>query len=197
MQRFSAEMSVACFFHIIRSFGVRPEQVSLEYAAPPYHHEYTRIFGQEVRFEQPLTGLVFDGGLLDAASPHKDEDMHEAVRKLAERRMSRLERCAPYALRVREFLVQQGRPRRVAMKVVACALGLSMRSLRRRLAAEGKSYNTVEKDALAIVARRLLRDEQRSIQEAAYEMGFSDTTAFHRAFKRWTGTTPSAYQESR
>jgi AraC-like DNA-binding protein len=63
--------------------------------------------------------------------------------------------------------------------------------------AEGKSYNTVEKDALAIVARRLLRDEQRSIQEAAYEMGFSDTTAFHRAFKRWTGTTPSAYQESR
>lgn len=83
------------------------------------------------------------------------------------------------------------------MEVVACALELSMRSLRRRLAAEGKSYNAVEKDALAIVARRLLRDEQRSIQEAAYEMGFSDTTAFHRAFKRWTGTTPSAFQESR
>ncbi|MFI5306536.1 MAG: AraC family transcriptional regulator [Polyangiales bacterium] len=197
MQRFAAEMTVACFFQIIRSFGVRPEQVSLEYAAPAYHHEYTRIFGEAVRFEQPLTGMVFDRGLLDAASPHKDEDVHEALRTLAERRMARLQHCAPYALRVREFLVQQRRPRLVDMKVVACALGLSMRSLRRRLAAEGKSYSAVEKDALAIVARRLLRDEQRTIQETAYEMGFSDKTAFHRAFKSWTGTTPSAYQESR
>src|SRR5262249_48691500 len=113
-----------------------------------------------------------------------------------ERRTMRLTHGVPYALRVREFLVQQGSPRRIDMETVARALGLSVRSLRRRLASEGKPYSAVENDALAIVAKHLLRDKQRTIHETAYEMGFSDTTTFHRAFKRWTGTTPSAYRES-
>jgi AraC-like DNA-binding protein len=50
----------------------------------------------------------------------------------------------------------------------------------------------VESDALATVARHFLRDKQLTIQETAYEMGFTNTSTFHRAFKRWTGTTPNA-----
>ena len=195
-QRFAAEMTVASFFRIIRARGTRPEHVSFEYDAPAYHHEYTRIFGQ-VRFEQSFTGFVFDRALLDTPSPGKDEDMHEALRMLAERRMSRLARDAPYALRVRELLVQRGWPERIDMATVARSLGLSVRSLRRYLVSEGKSYNDVENDARANVAKHLLRDKQRTIQETAFEMGFSDTRAFHRAFKRWTGTTPNAYRENR
>ena len=80
------------------------------------------------------------------------------------------------------------------MQAVALALGISVRSLRRRLAAEGRSYQSVESEALATAAKRLLRDERRTIQDTADRMGFADTTAFHRAFKRWTGTTPSAYR---
>lgn len=195
-QRFAAEMTVASFFRIIRARGARPEQVSFEYDAPAYHHEYTRIF-EQVRFEQSFTGFVFDRALLDAPSPHRDEDMHETLRMLAERRMSRLAHDAPYALRARELLVQLGRPARIDMATVARSLGLSVRSLRRQLASEGKSYNDVENDARADVAKHLLRDKQRTIQETAFEMGFSDTRAFHRAFKRWTGTTPNAYRQNR
>jgi AraC-like DNA-binding protein len=195
VRRFLAEMVVASFFRIIRAHGGRPEQVSFEYAAPAYHHEYTRIF-EKVRFGQSFTGFMFERALLDAASPHKDEDMHEALRMLAERRMSRLAKDAPYALRVRELLVQRG-PQRIDMPTVARSLGLSVRSLRRHLASEGKSYNDVENDARSNVAKHLLLDEQRTIQETAFEMGFSDTRAFHRAFKRWTGMTPSAYRENR
>jgi AraC-like DNA-binding protein len=81
------------------------------------------------------------------------------------------------------------------MKSAAHKLGVSVRSLRRRLASEGKSYKAIEKEALVIVAKRLLGDEQRTIQETACAMGFANTTTFHRAFKCWTGTTPSAYQQ--
>ncbi|MFM2416817.1 MAG: hypothetical protein RL385_1540, partial [Pseudomonadota bacterium] len=76
------------------------------------------------------------------------------------------------------------------------ALGLSARSLRRRLSEEGLTYSAVTEEALSIVAKRLLRVGRLSIQEAAFEMGFSDTTTFHRAFRRWTGTTPSAYRKA-
>jgi AraC-like DNA-binding protein len=197
MQRFAAEMVVASFFKLVRRFnvGARPEQVCFAYAAPDYRDEYTRIFDQEVRFEQAFTGIVFDRALLNAASLQRDEGIHEALRALAERRMSRLTQDAPYALRVRDILVEGRWPQRTDMKSAAHKLGVSVRSLRRRLASEGKSYKAIEKEALVIVAKRLLGDEQRTIQETACAMGFANTTTFHRAFKCWTGTTPRAYQE--
>jgi AraC-like DNA-binding protein len=197
VQRFTAEAVVTGFFRLVRSFtaDARPARVSFEHAAPAYHPEYQRIFEQAVRFEQPFSEIVFDRALLNAPSPHKDEGVHEALRALAERSILRLAQHAPYAVRVRDLLVQQGYPQRMDMETVARSLGLSVRSLRRRLASEGKSFHEVESDALATIAKHLLRDKQRTIQQAADDMGFSDTTTFHRAFKRWTGTTPSAYQD--
>lgn len=197
IQRFSAEMHLAGLYRVVRSFelGARPERVSFAYAAPPYHQEYARVFDRAVHFEQPFTGIVFEQALLTSASPHRDQDLHDTLRGLAERRMSRLTQGVPYALRARELLVQRGWRERMDMQTIARALGLSVRSLRRRLAAEGKSYSDVENDAFAIVAKHLLRDKRRTIQEAAYEMGFSDTTTFHRAFKRSTGMTPSKFRD--
>ena len=122
--------------------------------------------------------------------------MHEALHSLAERRLLRVTGNTPYGARVREFLLRQGNPHRTDMRAVAQALGLSVRSLRRRLASEGEAYDVIATDAQAAVAKQLLGQKQRTIQETAYELGFSDTSTFHRAFKRWTGMTPSAYRAS-
>jgi AraC-like DNA-binding protein len=198
VQRFSAEMRLTNYLRLIRTFSLRarPERVSFEFAAPRYRREYSRVFEDTERFDQPFTGIAFDRALLDVPSPHKDEEVHEALRTIAERRIMRLAHRVPYGLRVRRLLEQRGAARRLDMQSVARSLGLSVRSLRRRLTAEGTSYHAVEDEALAVFAKHLLRDERRTIQETAYEMGFSDTSTFHRAFKRWTGTTPSAYRES-
>jgi AraC-like DNA-binding protein len=193
IQRFSSEMLVTGVFRMIRMFNpqARLERVSFEYSAPDYQAEYTRVFERAALFDQPYTGVVFDRSLMDAVSPHKDGDVHDALRAIAERRILGVTQRAPFSLRVRERLVQQGPARRTDMHAVARSLGLSARSLRRRLAAEGKSYNTVVNEALAIIAKHFLRSKQLTIQEAAYEMGFADTSTFHRAFKRWTGMTPT------
>ena len=198
VQRLAAEMMVAGFVRLIRYFrsDARPDRVSFEYTAPSYHEEYARVFEHAQHFDQPFTGIEFDRALLDAPAPHKDEEVHDALQALAERRLLRITQRTPYALRVRDLLVQQGQAQRTDMKAVARSLGLSVRSLRRRLVAEGKPYNTVVNEALAIVAKHLLRDKQRTIQETAYEMGFSDANTFHRAFKSWTGTTPSVYRNA-
>jgi AraC-like DNA-binding protein len=197
VQRFAAEMFVTGIFKLIRSFSVRarPERVSFNHAAPSYHSEYTRLFEGVEHFEQPYTGIEFDRALMSAASLHKDDDLHGALRSIAERRVLRLMQRTPYAVRVHEHIVRQGPGCDTAMDSVASALGLSVRSLRRRLAAEGKTYDSIANEALSMIAKHLLRDKQQTVQEVAYEMGFSDTCTFHRAFKRWTGTTPRAYRD--
>jgi AraC-like DNA-binding protein len=198
IERFIAEMQMTGFFRLIRSFSAdaRPDRVSFEYAAPDYRGEYARVFEGTERFQQPFTEILFDRALMNAASPYKDEDLHNAIRSIAERRVLRLTQRTPFSVRVRELLAQQAPSTRADMQTVARQLGLSVRSLRRRLSAEGKTYSAVANEALAIVAQQLLRDTQRTIQETAYEMGFSDTSAFHRAFKHWTGTTPRAFRET-
>ena len=82
------------------------------------------------------------------------------------------------------------------MNAVARSLGLSVRSLRRRLADEATTYNALAREALVALAKQFLENEQRTLQETAYALGFSDTSAFHRAFKHWTGTTPSSYRQA-
>lgn len=123
-------------------------------------------------------------------------DLRQALRRISERRVQRVTHSLPVSWRVREYLIEQGgKPRTADMPAVGRALGISTRSLRRRLHEEGVSFHDLAREASACVAKQLLQDKHWSIQEAAYEMGFAHTTTFHRAFRRWTGTTPNKFRQ--
>ncbi|HKU38638.1 MAG TPA: AraC family transcriptional regulator [Polyangiales bacterium] len=192
VRRISAEMTTLGMLKMLRDFSPRAEirAVNFSYAAPDYRSEYTRLFEGLERFEQPSTGIVFDRELMELASPYRDESLQRTLRELAERRAAAIRPRRSYVPRVREALLQHGMPHRVAMEKVADQLHLSLRSLHRRLADEGRPFSSIASEASAIVAQRMLGEEQRTIQETARAMGFRNVTSFHRAFKRWTGTTP-------
>jgi AraC-like DNA-binding protein len=76
--------------------------------------------------------------------------------------------------------------------VVARDLGMSARTLQRRLSAVGSSYQQVLDSSRRETAERCLTGSSLSVAEIAYMLGFSEPAAFHRAFKRWTGMTPQA-----
>lgn len=197
--KFVTEMEAVGIYRLMRSFGadVRPEYVNFAYRAPDYRSEYARIFHGIERFEQPFSGLTFSRTLMSSVPPHKDDDVRSALQAIASRRVLRLTKRTPYALRVRDQLVKLGPCVRSDMSQVAHELGMSVRSLRRRLEAEGETFNAVANEAAAIIAKQLLEDKHKSIQEAAFEMGFADASGFHRAFKRWTGVTPRSYLEGK
>ena len=196
LQRFISELVLGSVHKLLTTFShhARPRCVCFGYPAPSYSEEYTRVFDGAERFDQSYTGIVFDRAFLEIVSPHKDDDVYAALRTIAEQRMLRLMQRTPYGLRVREHLVTNGPTRRTSMSAVARGLGISVRSLRRRLESEGTSYNTVVNESLGILAKQLIRNNSGSVQEIAFEMGFADTSSFHRAFKRWTGMTPRAYR---
>jgi AraC-like DNA-binding protein len=197
-RRFSAEMSLAGFLRMVRFFDREAElfHVDFEHEQPAYAAEYARVFEGKARFGRPATLMVFEKKALDVEQLHRDADFYSALILQAERRLSRLSRNLKYVERVREHLLDASASRR-DMVGTARALGLSVRSLRRRLHEEGSSYGEVAEQALATRAKQLLLDEKRSIEETAYTLGFSAPSAFHRAFKRWTGTTPKEYRSTR
>jgi AraC-like DNA-binding protein len=132
--------------------------------------------------------------VLSGQSPNQDDEMRGALCSLAELRLTRITRSTSYAQRVRDVLVQTGSPHRMDMQSVARRLQLSVRSLRRHLAAEGVHYDAILREALATIATELLRNDERTIQDVSDAMGFADKSTFHRAFKRWTGATPNEYR---
>ena len=80
------------------------------------------------------------------------------------------------------------------MATIAQALNLSTRTLVRRLQAEGTTFLQVKEQLRQDITLRLLRQGQQPVEDIAAQIGFESLTAFHRAFKTWTGTTPLAYQ---
>jgi AraC-like DNA-binding protein len=154
------------------------------------------VFEARARFDQAFTGMAFDAELLNAPAPHVDAELHAALSAFARRRVRQLTAGRTWTERVHEQLVWQSPPRDMSMRSVARKLGLSTRTLRRHLAAERKPYGAIVTEALTVIAKSCLLDEQRTIMETAHELGFSDNTSFHRAFKRWTGMTPTAFRRA-
>jgi AraC-like DNA-binding protein len=196
VRRFMVEVTVVGLFRAIQRFGAADaiDHVAFEYGAPDYHHEYARVFQGRARYGQTFTGLSFADRLMTAPAPLPDAELHEALRVYARRRVMHLTDRLPYAARVHDLLVWQPPPRDVTMEYAARMLGLSVRSLRRNLKSEGKTFPEVLNEALTAIAKTCLLDERRSIAETAYELGFADNTGFHRAFKRWTGVTPAQFR---
>jgi AraC-like DNA-binding protein len=195
-RRFRAEVAITGFYRMIQYFArdARPRFVAFEHAAPEYADEYRAIFKGAERFSQPFTGVVFDSVFMTAVQLNADEPFAAALRSQAEKELARLARDTTYAERLREHILDPKTTNRRDMASTARRLGLSARSLRRKLQMEGKSYTDVVDGALATLAKRLLADEQRTIEQTAYELGFSAPSAFHKAFKRWTGVTPSDFR---
>lgn len=196
--RLRAELALAGLMRLIRYVAgaeATVDRVCFEHAAPGHAAEYTRIFGRAVVFEEPFTAIEFDRALLDRAPLHRDPELYAALESQASRKLSRLEGARSVKTRVVDYLMARSLRNRPDMAEVAQHLGMSVRSLRRRLSVEGVTYAEAFDEALASVAKSMLRDPEQSIVGAAYAMGFSDSSAFHRAFKRWTGITPNQYRQ--
>jgi AraC-like DNA-binding protein len=99
--------------------------------------------------------------------------------------------------RVRARIAERLADGRPTQDDVARRLGMSTRSLARRLAEEGTTFSAILHEALATLARDYLRDRRLSVSEVAFLLGFAGVAGFSRAFKQWTGRSPSEYQSER
>jgi len=197
--RLISELAMSGLMSLIRKFvGPRalPHRVFFEYEAPEYRREYERVFGGTERFEHAFTGIEFERSWLDCTQLITNPKLYSILQAQAERTLGRLRRNCTLSEIVLEYLVSDDRRKMPSMNDVARHLGMSARSLRRRLEGEGTGYKSLITQARISLAKRMLENTNTTIKETAYTMGFATPTAFCRSFKRWTGMTPKQYQSS-
>jgi AraC-like DNA-binding protein len=194
--RFAAEFTMVTALRIGQQFfgarEPRPARVTFEHEAPSYRDRYEPIFGCPVLFGQRSNALTFPQHLLDLPQFHGDVTVNSALRQMGDQVLSELSTPRTLSDRIRVLLNCSGALSSVDPTKLARGVGLTRRALRRRLAAEGTSLSDLVDEARCKVACEELR-RSGSIETVAERVGYSERSAFHRAFKRWTGQTPIEY----
>ncbi|MBB1254516.1 AraC family transcriptional regulator [Streptomyces alkaliterrae] len=165
------------------------------YPPPPHREEYERLFGCPCRFDAARTRAAMDADWLAAPVVRDEAALRRLLHAAPADLLSRRAWDTTVAEQVRHTLLNALRDgtRLPELPRVAAALAVSPATLRRRLAAEGTTFQQTKDAVRREVALASLGDGER-IAELAARLGFSEDTAFHRAFRRWTGTTPGAYR---
>lgn len=173
---------------------LRPLEVLFTHAKTSYAAEAERVFGAPVRFDCPRNGLVFSPDTIETLVVPVDPGLHRAVGERADEALAALGTEQSLRERVRGQIRHQLRGDGVTADSVAKALGMSPRTLRRRLEKEGASFLDLRDAEREQRALEHMRETQLTITEISYLLGFAEASAFHRAFRRWTGKTPAQHR---
>lgn len=173
---------------------VRPAFVALPLPRPADPSRPERFFGSPVAWSNPTLDVAFDAALLDQPLPRSDSQLFGYLARRADELQASLRDEASWTAQVRRELtagLAHGEPR---VADIARRLAVSERTLNRRLEAEGTRFATLLDESRRERALLLIEDPALSTGELAFLLGYSEPSAFFRAFKRWTGMTPGAYR---
>jgi AraC-like DNA-binding protein len=153
---------------------------------------YEAFLRCEVRQGAPRTRIVFDAQWLEWPLPGADSELAAYLEQQARARLEAASEQPSVVLELRRVLREQLPRGTPSVAQVARSLALSTRSLQRRLSEAGTSYEQVLDELRADLARACLAREDLSVAEVGFLLGFQDSSSFHRACRRWFGTTPTA-----
>ncbi|MET0814355.1 MAG: AraC family transcriptional regulator [Pseudoxanthomonas sp.] len=173
----------------------RALRLELAYRAPAYVERYAELFQCELRFDRPCNKLVIDSEWMNLRFPTYNAVNARQVLELCRRQLAGI--AAPQselAATVERFLRQHVREN-PPLSAIAGVMHLSERTLRRQLAADGISFSRLHDRIRTERALELLHDHDLTISQVGSHIGFADAREFRRAFKRWTGHTPSEARE--
>jgi AraC-like DNA-binding protein len=171
----------------------RPTRIDLHRPAPPDDGvRHRRAFGCPVSFDAPYTSFVFDNSALDVALTGACRELAENNERIVVGYLAKLDR-SDIQMRVRALLLQELANGNVTKESIAKKLCMSPRTLQIKLAKSNTTFQDVVNETRRALACGYIENSGMSITEIAYTLGFSDTSNFSRAFRRWTGHSPRAY----
>jgi AraC-like DNA-binding protein len=194
----SAAFHIAGRLSYQRTLPNAPFDVWFTHAKPERLDVYERVFSPgRLHFGAAFNGFSFDAELLGATLQSADPKLHDVIRRHAELLIAELPKAESLTEKVRDLIAKQLEGGNPNVAEIAHELHMSPRTLGRRLEHEGTTFKELLDDLRRRLALRYVGGHDLGLSEIAFLLGFSQSAAFHRAFKRWTGQTPLEYRRER
>ena len=193
---FTAEFEIAlAIFHLSREVesGLQPEYVSFTQALDDVG-EAEHLLGCPVRVQMPWLGLALSRQHWGLRLRRRDAALQSVLQRSAKEVAARIPDANDLGADLRRILISRMAQGGSNIESVARSMATSVRSLQRRLAAARTTYQNILDATRSEVAGQYLVDRTLSVSEVGYLLGYSEPAAFHRAFKRWHGSTPQEFR---
>ena len=177
--------------------NITPVEVSFKHAPPKKLDDYTKAFNCPILFNQPLNYIAYSTEDLEMRTAKADVSINRFLLERVEEETKGIELSANKIVFEVENLIKEALPSGIpGVDQIGQLMGLSRRTLTRRLSENGLTFRDLIKKTQEEVSRDLLKNSTRSVAEIAFETGFSEQSAFSRAFKNWTNISPLEYRKS-
>lgn len=197
--RISIEATTASGVSLSRQVSPRPFspiEVSFKHPAPKTTEHHEAYFGCPVHFGAEKDAMLLSHPSLSEPNILGDEGITRFLVTHLDQELAQVDDTPALQARTKDEIARalsEGLPN---MADIARRLGLSARSFHRRLAENGLSFQTLTEETRREIATAMLQDERYALSEIAFLTGYSEQSAFTRAFKRWMGMPPAAYRKS-
>lgn len=170
--------------------------VDFRCAEPQQGADYRLFFGAPVRFSQAVSRLAFDSALLKLPIVRSEQALKQFLRAAPANILVRYRYDAGLAAGVRKRLRQTPPAAWSGFGALAAQMRMSPSTLRHRLQGEGQTYADIKDEIRRDLAIDMLLNSESGVGEIAAQLGFSEPSAFYRAFRKWTSTSPGAFRRN-
>ena len=171
-----------------------PQEVQFAHAAPEQTSEHHRIFRAPVVFSCETNALVIERDFIEREVPAADQQLYQIMKQYLDQVLSEIPREDAVLSSIRKAVAESMRDGDPKLSRVAKKVSMGPRTLQRRLKEHGSDFKKLVEDTRQRFAVSYLKDRKNSLTEVAFLLGYSEVSAFNRAFKRWTHSTPLSYQ---
>ncbi|HEY0747692.1 MAG TPA: AraC family transcriptional regulator [Steroidobacteraceae bacterium] len=182
---------VACWL-VGRRIPIKRAQFS--YDEPGHSSEYRLMYSTNISFQAPHTAIIFEAAYLKLPIVQNERTIKEFLRGAPENILVKYKNGRSLAARIRRRLRLSLPGKLPEFEVLAAELNMTTATLRRRLHEEGTFYQSIKDQLRRDLAIGYLSHSKRSAMDIGLELGFSERSAFHRAFKKWTGASPGEFR---
>lgn len=174
----------------------QPLRIGFKHSKPNYHAQLEAFFNVEIAYNQAECWISFAADHVDQPLQYSNPSLYQVLQSQAENLLAGYQNLDSISAKVRHVLQLWPNQSAANKEAVAELLNTSPRTLTRRLQEEGTQFSHLLRDVRMEKAQAQLESHQVDMQELAHNLGFADRRGFERAFKQWSGRTPSAYHKS-
>ena len=182
--------------HLGRALAVR--ELRLKHGLLVAEPRYRAQFAAPIVFGANRNELVFDAALLDEPIRARDSQLGLLLDRYAAQELERLPVVTDLPARIAQLVRQAiDRSTPIELDAIAGELAMSARSMQRKLKDHATSFSTIVDDVRRVAAANLLVAPDANVEQVGFRLGYSEPTAFIRAFKKWYGMTPGAFRRAK